>query len=512
MNLTLTVLFLALANFASGETSAERGAALLRAGKYQEALFVLEEAQQEQPGNAVVANLTGIALTQLNRIEEANEHYRLAIRLNPRLEGAYKNLGFGLLQSKQYAEAERELNAALLIDPHDSFDRYYLGLVYLATGRKRQAMDQFSQSLDQLAKDPDSALAYVSACLESGDRQAADKLISRLTSEGGLTTGQAYVWASQLNAQAHYTEAVALFRYIARIEPAAGSNRYNLAIALLDAKDVGEATSILEELSQRQTDNPDVYSLLGAALELDGKNLAALEAYRHSVQLDPENPDRYLEYSRLLVEMDRFDESSRLVERGIGQVNDAYALLMRLGSVRMAAGKLADAREAFNRAVEQHPDISLGYIGIARTYLLEGNAEEAITILAKGESAAAPDFLLQYFKGLALKRADRSSESLECFQKAATLNANVPEVHYEQGKLFLKLGDLEKAREEFDRTVAIDPKNAGAFYQLSVLWQRRGEHEKAQHLAALSRDLLAQKRQEAIKRLDERFHSAEWKR
>ena len=90
----------------------QRGVDLLREGRHEEALHALEDAKRALPGRAQIDNLLGIALTKLGRVPEANEHFRGAIALNPKLAEAHKNLGFNYWTAGRNEEAEKSFQAA----------------------------------------------------------------------------------------------------------------------------------------------------------------------------------------------------------------------------------------------------------------------------------------------------------------------------------------------------------------------------------------------------------------
>ena len=104
----------------------EEGVSLFRAGRFDQALVKLEQAQRSAPRDATIENLLGITETKLGRIDEADKHYRNAIRLAPSQAVPHRNLGFNLLTAKDFAGAEPELREASRLSPDDPFAHYYL--------------------------------------------------------------------------------------------------------------------------------------------------------------------------------------------------------------------------------------------------------------------------------------------------------------------------------------------------------------------------------------------------
>ena len=86
-------LLLSLASFLNAQTQAlEEGVKLFREGRFNDALVKLEEAHRAVPHNPTIENLLGITETKLGNLEEANHHYRDAIRLAPSQAAPHRNL------------------------------------------------------------------------------------------------------------------------------------------------------------------------------------------------------------------------------------------------------------------------------------------------------------------------------------------------------------------------------------------------------------------------------------
>ncbi len=165
----VVILLFALGSIATlgEEAHLQRGLDLFRQQQYEAARQEFEKARQVQPGNALIENLLGITDTKLNRIPKANADYKRAIALNPKLPGPYKNLGFNLLSAKQYPLAEQELKIALALDPRDKFTHYYLAILYLATSREQEAVNQLEPARSLLENDPDNEFVMAKACLNT---------------------------------------------------------------------------------------------------------------------------------------------------------------------------------------------------------------------------------------------------------------------------------------------------------------------------------------------------------
>ena len=473
-----------------------RGVEFLKQGDPAQALTELRQAARTQPDNGELQNLMGIASSQLSRFDEANEHYRAAIRLNPSLATAHRNLGFNYLTLKQYPAAMTELRAALAIDPNDRFAHYYMGMAELAADHVTEALDHLARCRDLVANDPPTSFNAAMASLRLNRTQDALDLVAPV--EVHLTEKQVYDLAVQLAARQQYPAAIERFRRLSARDPRSWTARYNLAAALIQSGQPSDAIPLLEQVAAERPAEAPVLSLLGSAREAAGDTAKALEAYQRALAADPESSDRYLDYTRLLMELDRYDESSQLLLDGLKFVKDSYALQMRLGSVRLTTGNYEQARAAFGAALKEHPELPLAYIAIARSYFKEGRDADAVRVLAQAHEKLSPDFLLEYYYGLELSRLDRGEEAAAAFERSVRLNPDVAEPRYELGRLYVRLNRLEEARGQLERVIELAPGHANAYYQLSRIYTKLGATEKAHVMAERTRQLKQEQREAGL--------------
>jgi Tfp pilus assembly protein PilF len=126
-NLTTTISILALIwAFSSGAllaagTSSQRsrkpsvsqefkaGQKAVKAKDYESALVHLSKALEKDPNSADTHNLLGYSYRKLGNTEQAFEHYRMALNINPKHRGANEYLGELYLETDQLPKAEERL-------------------------------------------------------------------------------------------------------------------------------------------------------------------------------------------------------------------------------------------------------------------------------------------------------------------------------------------------------------------------------------------------------------------
>lgn len=481
----------------------DQGVSLLRAGQFDQALVKLEEAHRLAPRNATIENLLGIADTQLGRLDDANQHYRSAIRLDPKLAAAHRNLGFNLLTAKDDAAAEPELLAAARLNAGDPFAHYYLLLLALDTGRDADAIEQAAHAGKLIGNDPEVAARLAAAEIRTGHADDAASLIKSLEDAGHLSAAEEYRLAILFTRHAAYNQAVPCFRRIAALDPT-WQNRYNLALALLYDNQPAEAASLLAALHHEQPSNADILTFLGSAYEMQQNMPKALDAYREAAAADPSNPDRTLDYTRLLMDTERYDDAIQFVQHDLGETAATAPLQLRLGAIEMLKGNYPAARDAFHAALATDPQLDVAYVGLAQTYAREANDPEAMRILEAARAKMPGHYLLEYYFGMLANRLGHTQEALTALQNASRLDPKSPDPFFELGKLYASQEDWPKARAAFEQVVTLNPQFEPAHYQLSRVDARLGLSAQAAQEAQRTRTLINQQRAEAFRKQRER--------
>jgi tetratricopeptide (TPR) repeat protein len=487
-------------------TALIEGVQLLRQKRFELALPKLEEAHRLAPRNAMIENLLGIVETQLGRIDEADHHYRNSIRLDSSQAAPHRNLGFNLLNAKDYLASEPELRMASRLDAKDHFAHYYLLLLALATGRDAEAVEQCLPAASLLDNDPEASAGVIEALIRQGKVADASSRIDHLRAANLLSPQREYAIAALLSQRGLNAEALVCFQHMSA-QNSTWDNRYNLALALLFNQQFAESSNLLSTLHTERPTHADTLMFLGSAFEAQQKMPEALDAYRSAVVADPTNPDRTLDYTRLLLDMDRYDEAIQAVQTGMQATTSTEPLELRLGAVEMIKGDYPAARLAFNSALASHPDMDIAYVGLAQTYARQSNDTEAIRILEAARNQLHGHYALEYYFGLLASRLGREPEAIAALQTAAELAPDSPDPCFELGKIYLARKDWQQARLSLERVITLNPQFLPAHYQLSRIYVHLGLSEKAVAEVATTRDQVNAQREAALRKQRERSAS-----
>jgi tetratricopeptide (TPR) repeat protein len=163
------------------------------------------------------------------------------------------------------------------------------------------------------------------------------------------------------------------------------------------------------------------------------------------------------------------------------------------GTQALAAGRVAEAVEAYRKMVEMSPKdpnarMYFG-IGLARAGLPDAAAEQFTEALRIAPNHAG----VHYNFGLLLTQRGLQQQAIEHFQAAIKSNPELKDGHFQLANLLMRTGRCEEARQEYSVVVRMDPQNGFARLMEAMALARLKDYARAraqleQGLAALPDD------------------------
>jgi tetratricopeptide (TPR) repeat protein len=133
-----------------------KGEALIRKGRYAEAIEQLQKATQLLPQMAQSWNYLGLAYHGNSQPQEALRAYQKALSLDHTLAAAHFNLGCLYLEQNNLSAAVNELTAFTMIESHSVEGWLKLGTAQLRAGRLDGAEKAFRSVLEIQAQHPEA--------------------------------------------------------------------------------------------------------------------------------------------------------------------------------------------------------------------------------------------------------------------------------------------------------------------------------------------------------------------
>jgi len=474
--------------------SFRRGLSALKENRLEAALAELTAAEQEDANDPRIHNFRGIVLARLGQSTEAASEYQEAIRLDPLIEDAYRNLGYLEWTEHHLERARVALVRAVELSPTDSFAHYYLGRVQLDGQLYAEAFRELELSDVPWPVEPGFLIEVAAGYLALGRQEEARKTLHQLASLP-LPDAQTVRVASLLLAVHENDTAIGLMRKLSGRQGAALAPwaQFDLSLAHLLAGRYEEAADQVQHFISALPSTPSEsdqivpwWSLAGIAYARLGQGDRAVDAFDRAAALAPDREEYWLNLTRELMELSRYREAISAVQEGLAASPESYALHLRLGAADLSAGRYEEAETVFRNLVEAGDPLPTSYIGLAQVLLRMGRAEEAASELSAAQRKLGAIFLISYFRGLSLDRAGKLDEAVPAFQEAIRLNPNSPEAHLELGKTELAVGRVNDAIVELQHARHLSPGNVQAQRLLSQAYRRAGDAKRAAQFADTS--------------------------
>lgn len=145
----------------------------------------------------------------------------------------------------------------------------------------------------------------------------------------------------------------------------------------------------------------------------------------------------------------------------------------------------ADAVNAFEQVVKLRPDYADGHINVGLTYIEWEKYSEARSSLEQALKFAPNSARALYYLALVERRSAHPEAEVADLQQVITQFPQSRDARRELGISFYQQHRYPEAIEQFEKLQTIDPDDVAAHYNLSILYRRVGQKEKASEQAAL---------------------------
>ena len=347
---------------------------------------------------------TAMALGALQREQEAG---RLLHRARRGTTSAVWHsticYALAMLTTRHHDPAARDLDAAygwinnaialcgLLPDPAEravklGFDLNGKALVMSRLGDLEEALRLVQEAIDLADRDlPSGAQRVHRMVLLANRAQVYDRL--------GRTKEALLDWDAVIDADPAYPD-----YYIDR-----GNLRHRLGMLEEAVSDYEAAMSVGPPFSEPYFNRSQVRFDLG---DLEG----ALADLDHALELDPDFTEAYPNRAGLLVALERFAEARADCVAGLRRAPDDPYLLCVLGQIEAAESRPAEARAAFDRALERDPSLAEAWASRGMLAFDAGDAVRAVADLSEAV-ALSEDAAVLFNRAVALRTLGREDEA-----------------------------------------------------------------------------------------------------
>lgn len=327
---------------------------LYKAGSLEQARAVLLASIDSHP-SGLDFSLLGTIDVAAGRLDDAEQHLRQALKLEPGLSGARLTLARVLLSKGDATAAGEVCREILARDPNNVEALFELGAMRLDEGQFSDAKRYLEKARSRAPKDVRILLKLARLRNVQLDPEGSLALLIEARKLQPNDFSVLYAFGAVCLEMDLFKDATAALEEAVKLSPADPKARYALASARVANKNIPAAIEIYEGLLKEEAENAQLNYALGTAYYLAGDNIHARLYLNKSIGLMPRQVESYYYLAEIGLQEGEAEKSIELlkmvVERSPGHVRAHISLGMAYRSL----GRLTDAERELETAAKFDP-------------------------------------------------------------------------------------------------------------------------------------------------------------
>jgi tetratricopeptide (TPR) repeat protein len=441
--------------------------AALRNRDFASAVQMARESLKQNPRQARILAMEGVAFSSLGQEQEALAAYRAALAIEPDSLAALEGAAQIEFKSGDPA-AEEHLQSIVRLRPEEPASQAMLAVIAYRKNDCPSAIDHFAKARDVIDSRP-AALTEYSACLIDQNRAE---------------------------------EAVPLLRRVLASQPADAHSRYNLAVAQQAAGMNKDAIETLQPLIGSSTPDPDALDLAASAHDELNETAEAVALLRAALIAEPKELKYYMDFASLALRHSSWDVGLDIVNLGLKRLPRAAPLYVARGILNIQLANFDSARADFETANSLDPVQTGGAISEAMAAIQQRDPAGALQMIEAQIRLHPGDPFLEYLKALAIFKngtvagSAEFNEGMAAARKAAAAEHGFTSARDLLAEMALEIRHFAEAEEQSRLALKENPSDEKAVYNLIRALHGSGNdpHGELPELTRRLSDLLAKRR------------------
>ncbi len=437
----------------------------LHADQPQEAFEVSQKAIEQDPSNGHAHAILGEALSALGENDQAMEHFSLATQLAPHKAEPWLSLAKALKRAGHNEKSIETLRTASHAVPDDPSIFFALGKVHLNEDALTLAQTALERAY-QLVSQPNSGISHQIS--KGGSRKNAETYAQNREQQCEI----ALAYGETLNQLGHPDQSIKVYESAYQAYPSFPGLAYIYAKALLDTGDEGIALAPLAIAVAAEPNHPQPY--------LDYARIL-LAAQEH-----PEEAVQALETALQLIDTPLADagqaQESDDPEEDLSASRDLAVAY--LAQAQEASGELQSSLHTYSLALETGLAMDEDWktklaIGMGRVALQLGEPEIAIAALQDTNRGEIQDTIIAQILSEAYTAISLTQEALFAARTAVHLAPDDIDILAWFANSAVELGVIAEALPALTSAVELDPQRTDLIIQLGEVYAKMGKESPA---------------------------------
>lgn len=408
---------------------------LYNLGRYDDVLALVNKYEGTLPKEPNFPLIAGHVHKQSQLLDDAVDAYTHAIERDPRMVEAYVNRGYVANDLQDAEQASKDFETALKLNPRHGVAHLGLAFSNLQLRNGRRAIEEADAAEKLLGESGATHLARATAYRQLRALGKAEKEYRAALKFAPEDAGLHMALANTLYGLRRYNDSLRVLSDTLRLTPENSANIYaEMAHAHAQLGNRDETLRYIDAAEREDNQSSSILLNTGDALLTLGDQEAAMERFARALSApDANRVDARLAIARLFVRDAKFEDAKQQValafaESRVGEASPVTAEnLISAANIFLAAQDFDLATRYFNKAREAGAGEEAIAIGLANTYLAQGNDRDAEVALASlgspSEHIDNYDYMLAM--GSVYRRRNDSYRAMTSFARANQLGGDI---------------------------------------------------------------------------------------
>jgi tetratricopeptide (TPR) repeat protein/S1-C subfamily serine protease len=460
---------------------------------YAKAIEYFTKAIEAEPDFAKVYAMRGLVYAKQGNRQKFTEDLERALRLQPDNGELYQYRGNGYFALKEKQKGIDDFDKAISLDP-ESVHKYYnsrgfglnvtRGDAYFQIGEKQKGIDDYDKAI---SLDPESAHKYYNLRgVELNKLEDYEGALRDYNKAIELTPDNALYYSHRGDA---YFQIGEKQKGIDDYDKAINLNResahkyYNWrGVELNKLEDYEGALRDYNKAIELTPDNALYYSNRGDAYFQIGEKQKGIDDYDKAISLDPESAHKYYNWRGVeLNKLEDYEGALRDYNKAIELTPDNALYYSHRGDAYFQIGEKQKGIDDYDKAISLDPESAHKYYNRrgVKLYKLE-DYEGALRDINK-PIELTPDNALYYSnRGDAYFQIGEKQKGIDDYDKAISLDPESAHKYYNlRGVNLYNLEDYEGVLRDYNKAIELTPDNAFYYVTRGYAYLKIGNNQKA---------------------------------
>jgi len=280
--------------------------------------------------------------------------------------------------------------------------------------------------------------------------------VARLGDKSGLAD---QIRASAFAGQNKTDESVAALEKAHAAAPDAVQPVVSLVSNYVRLGKTDKAESLLQEMFKKYPDNAEILVLMGQTKLAQNKNDDAQKNYKAAIAKQPKEPNGYSALSDLYVREKDYNSAVEVIQAGLREQPANLNFRFTSAGLQILKGDQTAAIAQYESILKDQPNSVLAINNLVSLLLDTRSDKEsldrAFSLAERLKGSTVPQFQDTY--GWAQYKKGDAKSAVATLETAQEKLPNLAAVHYHLGMSYAATGQSDKATEQFQKALALEP-------------------------------------------------------